>query len=74
METATDTLARIYALEPVDALCARCREHTSMRIIVLQPAAALARTPRPVHASAFWSVAPDEDDLAYATWEDAEWQ
>lgn len=45
-----------------------------MRIIVLPPAAALARTPRPVHASAFWSVAPDEDDLAYATWEDAEWQ
>ena len=74
MEATTETLAMISALEPVDSLCVACREHATMRVIVLPPAVVAARASRPVHISAFRTVGKDDDDLESATWEDAAWQ
>lgn len=74
MEAPTETLARIYSLEPVESLFAAYPEHTTVRVIVLPPAVAAARATRPVHISAFRQEVDADDDLAQATWEDAAWQ
>lgn len=73
MEATVETLAKIYALEPLDRLCDECRDHATMRVIVLPPAVAMARATKPVHASVL-NPARDDDELANATWEDAAWQ
>ena len=73
MEATTESLATVYALEPVDTLCGACRQHATMRVIVLPPAVA-SRASHPVHASAFRPDPMVDDDLANATWEDAAWQ
>lgn len=73
MEAQQQASATIYALEPVETLCARCRERAAMHVIVLPPAVA-SRASRPVHTSAWQRVADGDDDLANATWEDAAWQ
>lgn len=74
MEETLEAVPTIYALEPVDGLCARCRDHAKMRVIVLPPAVAQARAQKPVHASAFRRVSEETNEFAHATWEDAEWQ
>lgn len=74
MEATLEHLPRIYALEPVDGLCDACQHNTTMRVIVLPPAVTAARALPPMHRTTFQAAASDEDDLANATWEDAEWQ
>lgn len=72
MEAIDETRATIVTLEPVGNLCDECRQAEAMHVIVLPRAVTLARAPRPVHHTAVGL--PPEDDLALATWEDAEWQ